>query len=302
MYFANKEITIEVTNKCGAKCIMCPREKMIQNLDVMTFDLYKKIVEDAFENGVELIDLCGYGDVFLDRGLIEKIKFTKEINPECKVYISTTGNAMIEKYHEIIIEHVDILKLSIYGMKKETYEKTMGGLKFEKSYNNINSFLKKDLTKKVYSIGNYILMDETKDELNDWITYWEPKLSEVYVWKPHNYIDGRKYRPIDRENQKSCGRPLEGPLNVAVDGKAHVCCYDYNKLMTIGDLNNQDINQVLNSSKMKDIQNKHKKNDFKDLICENCDQTNKDDNVLVYKSNSRRVVGQSNSTLYVYNT
>lgn len=25
-YFQNKEITIEVTNRCGAKCVMCPRE------------------------------------------------------------------------------------------------------------------------------------------------------------------------------------------------------------------------------------------------------------------------------------
>ena len=81
MYFPNKEITIEVTNKCGAKCIMCPREKMKQNLEVMPFDVYKKTVDDAFSCGVELIDLCGYGDVFLDRNLMEKVKYTKEINP-----------------------------------------------------------------------------------------------------------------------------------------------------------------------------------------------------------------------------
>ncbi len=30
----------------------------------------------AIKNGVNLIDLCGYGDVFLDRGLFEKIKYT----------------------------------------------------------------------------------------------------------------------------------------------------------------------------------------------------------------------------------
>ena len=41
MYFPNKEITIEVTNRCGAKCVMCPREKMTQKLDVMSFDVYK---------------------------------------------------------------------------------------------------------------------------------------------------------------------------------------------------------------------------------------------------------------------
>ena len=33
-YFQNKEITIEVTNGCGAKCVMCPRELLTQKLDV----------------------------------------------------------------------------------------------------------------------------------------------------------------------------------------------------------------------------------------------------------------------------
>jgi|TARA_Y100000389_G_scaffold205146_1_gene264132 radical SAM protein with 4Fe4S-binding SPASM domain len=300
MYFPNKEITIEVTNRCGAKCIMCPREKMKQNLEVMPFDVYKKTVDDAFSCGVELIDLCGYGDVFLDRNLMEKVKYTKEINPKSKVYISTTGNAMIEKYHEQILEYVDILKLSIYGVTKEIYENVMGGIKFEKSYQNINSFLSKDKTKKVFTIGNFILMQENKHQMQEWIDYWEPKLSEVYVWKPHNYVDGRSYRKIDKNSQKTCGRPLEGPLNIAVNGKAHVCCFDYNKEMIVGDIKTQKISEILNSEEMKSIQLKHEENNFKDLICEKCDQLNKDDTVLVYKTNPERVVGQSNSSNYVF--
>ena len=51
---------------------------------------------------------------------------------------------------------------------------------------------------------------------------------------------------------------------------------------------------------MKNIQKKHKENDFKGLLCENCDQTVKDDSVLVYKSNPKRIVGMSNSSLYVF--
>lgn len=300
MYFPNKEITIEVTNRCGAKCIMCPREKMTQNLEVMPFEVYKKTVDDAFNCGVELIDLCGYGDVFLDKNLIEKVKYTKKINPKSQVYISTTGNAMIEKYHEDILEYVDILKLSIYGVTKDIYENVMGGIKFEKSYKNINSFLSKDKNKKVFTIGNFILMKENKHQMEEWISYWEPKLSEVYVWKPHNYVDGRNYRKIDKLTQSTCGRPLEGPLNIAVNGKAHVCCFDYNKEMVVGDINKQSISEILNSKEMKSIQLKHKENDFKDLICENCDQLNKDENVLVYKTNPNRVVGQSNSSNYIF--
>ena len=59
--------------------------------------------------------------------------------------------------------------------------------------------------------------------------------------------------------------------------------------------------QTLNNQEMKNIQKKHRDNDFKGTLCENCDQTVKDDSVLVYKSNPNRVVGMSNSSLYVFN-
>ena len=178
----------------------------------------------------------------------------------------------------------------------------MGGIKFEKSVKNILKFLKFDKNKQVYTMGNYILMDETKSEMNRWIEFWEDRLSEVYVWKPHNYIYGRNYRDISGQKNTTCGRPLEGPLNVAVDGKAHVCCFDFNKDIIVGDLNKQSIAEVLNSKELKNIQEKHKNNDFQGLLCDKCDQTVKDDSVLVYKSNKKRVVGMSNSSLYVFNS
>ena len=301
-YFSNKEITIEVTNRCGAKCTMCPRELLTQKLDVMDNDLFFKLIDEANELGIEIIDLCGYGDVFLDKGLFTKIKYAKKINPNFKVYISTTGNVMKEKYFSDLLEYVDILKFSIYGTTKKTYEKIMGGIKFEKSIKNILKFLNYDKDSKVYTMGNFILMPEVENEMQRWIDFWENKLSEVYVWKPHNYIYGRNYRDISGKQKKTCGRPLEGPLNIAVDGKAHVCCFDFNKEIIVGDLNKQSIMQTLNSEKFKEIQNKHKKNDFSGLLCEKCDQTVKDDSVLVYKSNPKRVVGMSNSSLYVFNT
>jgi len=298
MYFKNKEITIEVTNKCGAKCIMCPREKMIQPLEMMNQELYEKIVKDAFNEGVKIIDLCGYGDVFLDRGLMEKLKFTKKIKPNCKTYISTTGNAMITRYHEDILKYVDILKFSIYGTTPEVYKLAMGGLSFEKSMRNIDEFLSLDRLKKVYTIGNFIEMPETKHQTKEWIEIWEKKLSEVYVWKPHNYTDGRKYRDIKGQKQTSCGRPLDGPLNIAVSGKAHVCCFDYNKLMEVGDAKNMTINEIMKSKKLQEIQEKHRKNDFSNLICKDCDQTVLDETVLIYKSNPKRKVGMDNTSLY----
>ena len=50
MYYKNKQISIEVTNRCAAKCVMCPREKMIQPLETMSQEVYEKIATDAVKN------------------------------------------------------------------------------------------------------------------------------------------------------------------------------------------------------------------------------------------------------------
>ncbi len=299
MYYKNKQINIEVTNKCAAKCVMCPREKMIQPIEVMSQKVYEKIITDAVNEGIELIDIVGYGDAFLDRGLFEKIKFTKKLKPDMKIYLCTTANAMQPKYFEDIVKYIDIMKFSIYGVSPEIYKKTMGGLSYEKSMRNLLAFLESNKNK-VYTVGNFVKLPENEHEMQDWINFWEPKLSEVSVWKPHNYLDGRKYRDISNAKQTTCGRPLEGPLNIAVNGKAHVCCLDYNKLLVVGDAKTMTINEIMNSKELKHIQEKHKKNDFSGLICKDCDQTVHDETVLIYKTNPKRKVGMSNASLHKF--
>tara|TARA_R110001583_G_scaffold55762_4_gene168903 strand:+ start:3318 stop:4172 length:855 start_codon:yes stop_codon:yes gene_type:complete len=281
---------------------MCPREKMIQSLEAMSFDVWKKLIDDCSTLGIEMLDLCGYGDVFLDRGLFEKIEYAKSVNPNFKVYISTTGIAMNKRKWDKIQKWVDILKFSIYGMSKEVYEKVMANVRYDRAYDNILGFLElnKQHDNKVYTIGNYIVMEENKHEFDEWVNFWEPKLSEVYAWTPHNYVDGRKYRDISGQPQKTCGRPLQGPLNIAVNGDAHVCCFDYNKHLTVGSIKNKTITEIMNSDRMKEIQQKHKNNDFQDLICKICDQTVKDESVLLYKTNPERKVGQNNASQWVY--
>lgn len=301
-YYENKSITIEVTNKCSAACIMCPREKMIQDLDTMTFDVWKKLIDNCHEVGIEMLDLCGYGDVFLDKGLFKKIDYARQVNPNFKIYISTTGIAMSKRKWDEIIEKVDILKFSIYGMSKEVYEEVMANVNYDLAMKNILGILEKNkqANNKVYTIGNYIVMEENEHEYQEWIDFWEPKLSEIYAWKPHNYVDGRQYRDISGQPQKSCGRPQDGPLNIAVDGQAHVCCFDYNKLLTVGSIKDLTLSEIMNSKEMKHIQDKHKNNDFSDLICSICDQTVKDETVLLYNTNPNRRVGQNNASQWVY--
>ncbi|MFA5878123.1 MAG: radical SAM protein [Candidatus Staskawiczbacteria bacterium] len=300
MKLKSESITIETTNLCPAHCVMCPREFYTRKLGIMDMDLFKKIIDEASRLGVKTVDTCAFGDPFTDNLLFERCRYVREKMPDAKIYTSSNCFLLTPDKHNDVIKYIDILKISFYGMTKEIYEKIhRGSLKFEKTLNNVLSFLDKtnNLKKKPYTIGLLTLVDENKNEMEDWINFWEPKLDEVYVWMPHNFGGTKKYREIDRKNQKTCGRPLVGPPYIHVDGKVGVCCFDFNAQLIIGDIRKQTLEEIFHSKPYLRIKKAHETGNFEGYLCKNCDQTNYNSSVLIYASNKTREVGKINSNL-----
>jgi len=125
------------------------------------------------------------------------------------------------------------------------------------------------------------------DITKDWIKFWEKKVDLIEVWRPHNWVDAKKYRCVQQEKSITCGRPAKGPLQIQVDGTINMCCFDYDGKLTIGDLKTQTLEEIFLSDAFNRIKDCHESGEFKDrgLICENCDQRNtvKDD-VAIYNS------------------
>ena len=280
-------INIETTNICPAKCIICPREKFTSKKGSMDMELFKKIMRDAFDHEVKVVDTCGFGDPFADNRFFERCGYIKA-NSNAKIYISTTGYLMNQPY--LVLKYVDILKLSIYGMHPHVYKK-MHNLSISQSIKNIFSLLdkKKYVESSMYTIGLFVRTEENKDDEESWKNYWGKKLDEIFIWEPHNWAGLRNYRELDSTNQTSCGRPINGPLYIHVDGKVSVCCWDINKQLIVGDMNKQTIDEVYNSDEYIRIKEKHRKNDFEGLLCKGCEQTNTNNNVLIYTNKNRKV-------------
>lgn len=283
-------INIETVNRCPANCLICPRESFKSSLGVMKMDLFKKIIDDCVQYNTKVIDLCGFGESFSDNLLFERCKYVKEKLPEAKIYISTNAYLMNPRHWENIVKYIDILKLSIFGMSQKTYNE-VHKLNYKKCFTNINGFLQYKASSKPYTIGLFVRVEENAYEQEEWLEYWESKLDEVYIWKPHNWVDYRNYRTVDKTKQVSCGRPFR-TMYVHIDGTVSVCCWDINKRLKIGDISKHSIKEILTSKKLRNIQDKHGNHDFSGLICSKCDQTTPDDSNLIYSSNKSRKVGK----------
>lgn len=282
-----KQITLETTNICNAKCIPCPRESYTFKKEIMDWNLFTKIINDASNYDIELIEATGFGDPLLDKLFFERCKYIKEKLPNTKIYITSTCNSMTDNIIDKVIEYVDMLKISLYGTTKETYEK-VHGINYEKSIENINNLLKKRKSKP-YIIGSYLMLEENKEEKDEWIKLWEDKFNELIIWMPHNWAGLKNYREIDSKAITSCGRPLSGPPYIHVDGTVSICCWDINKKLVIGNLKTQDFQQIYKSAKYGNILLRHTFEDFENILCGKCCQINNNPEVLVYSNKSRKV-------------
>jgi wyosine [tRNA(Phe)-imidazoG37] synthetase (radical SAM superfamily) len=297
MRLRSGKITIENTNLCPANCTICPRDQYKQPLGTMDMNLFKKIINQLSQcTNVDTVDIGGFGEPFADKLLFERCEYIRQKLPKVRIFTSSNCYLMTPNKYDDVVKYIDALKISVQGVTPETYAKChRGKVTFQKTYDNILGLLKRE--KKPYTIGLLTLTDENKHEKDEWLKFWEPRLDEVYIWLPHNFGGTMNYRTIDRTRQQSCGRPVNGPLYVHLDGTVSMCCLDINKNLAIGNMNTQTIPEIFNSTAYKRIKRAHREGNFKGLLCENCCQTNFNPDVLVYATNKERGVGKLNSNL-----
>ena len=132
------------------------------------------------------------------------------------------------------------------------------------------------------------MVNECNDtDMESWIEYWKDKVDLLEVWRPHNWVNSKDYRAVQKEKLKTCGRPFNTPLQIQVDGTVNMCCFDFDGQLLLGDLKTQTLEEIFESSMFNKILKYHTTGDFTEsgLICEDCDQRNVDkSDVMIYNS------------------
>jgi hypothetical protein len=296
---ASRELTIENTTYCGAKCIMCPRDEYSMRWQHMPFDLFTTSVDQAVKLGVTSLDLCGFGDPLMDPDFEEKLRYAKTNYPHLRIYIATTGHLLNKKALPWIAKYIDTIKISNYGFSKESYEAVHAGVvKFEKVWENIHALLAMPRGQRPYTILSYLIFPENEHEIEDWKTYWSKIADETMVWRPHNYggaqsIERLAYVTDDRQGDqkvRSCGRPVKGNPFLRVNGDISVCCFDFNNRLTVGNMYKASMFDILGGPALANVKQVHEKLAFKGcgLLCDGCDQIYDRSDALVYSSANRR--------------
>lgn len=274
------EIWIENTNICNARCVMCPRDKHTRPLGFMDFSLFERLIKEIakFRDVVKRVHMHNYGEPLLDRELPRRIKLAKDYGIRHVYFVTNASLLTPEMSREIIRAGLDEFKISFYGTNKKTYNETMKGLDFDSSVQNVNDFIKirRELNSvKPKVVIQYLPQEANKSRTDDFFNIFRTVIDEgngdcLNIYSLHNFGDGREYYKPDKISG-ICNYPWRTMI-ILNDGRVVICCFDYNGVQVVGDVNKNDIKEIWNNEKYKQV-----RDDFKELrydkysICMKCD-------------------------------
>jgi MoaA/NifB/PqqE/SkfB family radical SAM enzyme len=273
-------VQIESTNICNAKCVFCPRDEMHREQGIMRADLYQKIVDECAELGITHLRVHNYGEPFVDRKLVEKVRYAKAKGiPE--VGMISNGSLITEDVARGMIEAgLDAINISVDASGREVFESTRVGLKYDKVIANIERLVRLRTEmgrRRPKLILSFVRQNNSLDE-QAFIEHWKRIADKIHITDLHNWA-GTLHTQSDVNYP--CYRPWL-TFTVLWDGRVSLCCADFDGRHILGDLNTSSIKEIWNADPYVTTRRQHLESGGPD-ICRSCDLPRKDSPLWVMK-------------------
>jgi len=269
-------VMIENTNICDADCVFCPHKIMKRKQGIMKNSLFKKIVDECSQLGIDYFTIYGFGEPLLDSNFFKKIKYAKSMGLKRVTTNTNAHHFTKEKIRQLLNSGLDEIYISVDAASEKIYKKLRPNLNFDKVENNIIKLIEmrnQSETKKPKIILSYVESGINKNETSDFINKWKNVVDEISISQIHNWTGdinhGRKSGFLRRKDP--C-RLIWTDMVISWDGKVPLCCNDYENKIIMGDVNVQPIKDIWKGKKLSVLRDFHKKKKFGKIeICKSCE-------------------------------
>jgi len=235
-------IQLETVTKCNAKCPFCPQNEIVRDPARMPTDIWQKIVDDTRGLGVTYRPFLT-NEPFVDKRMPEIVSYIKDNDPTARVEFNTNGELMTEELSVALLEAgVDIMRFSIDGFSKETYEPSRVGIAYDRVLERTTRFLELwdsgGYRNKVFTELRMIEVPENTHEIQAYRDYWGPRCTEVLITSMYQW----PWTGQSREDvvMKPCLKVLD-ELFFYTNGNATICCWDVHERAVIGNVTEQSV-------------------------------------------------------------
>lgn len=131
-------VDIEPTIQCNFRCKICQRTYWDRASKEMTFDQFKKLINQI--PNVKQLKLQGMGEPLLNLDFFKMVRYSKQIGIE---HVSTyTNGSLLYKdkiNQEIINSGIDLVRVSIDASNQEKFERIRPGANYLKIFSGLES-------------------------------------------------------------------------------------------------------------------------------------------------------------------
>ena len=291
---------VEPTTRCNARCVMCPRDK-VPELGSMDERTFRQVVARAVEYGeVDAMVLGGLGEPTVHKDLVRFVGIAADAG--VRPSIITNGMLLTPKLsRDLVAAGIRSVDLSIGGYSKETYESVQVGCKFETVYRNGIEFARIAAGKAMLNI-QVSPTEQTYREAEKIAAFWRANGAKfVFIFAfamsrggaldkgeqargaPAERIANiprgcanieELFRPSRRDYRAMHDRadfvcyPKDRFCFISYRGTYQLCCNDYEKKHTIGDVFSMSVDEAFEA--------KAKLGPKNNALCSVCDMSNGD--------------------------
>ncbi len=273
-------VQIESTNLCNAKCVFCPRDEMHRQQGIMDMDLFRKVVDECAALGITHVRLHNYGEPFLDRRLVEKVRYAKT-RGIAEVGMISNGSLITPDIAQGLIDAgLDAINISVDASGKETFERTRVNLDYDTVIDNIRTLdrLRREAGRTRPKLILSFVRQQDSPEEQAFIDAWRTIADKIHITDLHNWAGTLN---AHSDVAYPCYR-LWLTFTVLWDGRVSLCCADFDGRHVLGDLRTSTIREVWNSPAYRAVRRQHLESGGPE-ICRSCDLPKKDSPLWVAK-------------------
>jgi radical SAM protein with 4Fe4S-binding SPASM domain len=276
------EVWVELTSVCNLACIMCPTGlgQVTRPTGFMSFETFRTIIDDVAPHRPTIMMFLG-GESLLSKKAVEMIAYAK--SKDVAVSLNTNGTVYTEKLFRALLEvGLDYLTFSFDGYTKAVYEKVRVKANYENVISNIQSFLRMkksmNLKKPFVTIYTLAVKEESLENEADFRRHFDGLPVERFsVDVPRNWAgvleSGGPVQLTEMgERVTPCHRVWKTTA-VLWDGSVVPCCADFSGDMTMGNVKDQPLTELLNSEKYRQLRRAMVERDLEAYpLCRGCDE------------------------------
>lgn len=180
-------LEIELTNHCGMRCMVCPREELT-NLWFLSFENFQQIVALLKQWSYSEVMVCWLGDAFIHPEINNFMEYLFTELPKIKLFFMTKGGALQDK-HLIKIKELKergynvTLTFSVFSLQKKVYNYLTGG----EFYDHFIEKLHQAHTLQINYTLEFMLSTLTLGELQSFKNFAQKLNKDYWISLVHNW-------------------------------------------------------------------------------------------------------------------